>query len=118
MLNGGAADARVASVAVTVPVGAIFTAESLAAIKMPVGIVEATADNVLRPAIHSGRVLAQCSQCRALGAVQGAGHFDVLSPLPALLASQVGANPSFDRSLLPASNARIAAFFQQTLGND
>lgn len=117
-LYGGAADARIASVAVTVPVGSIFTAESLAAIKMPVGIVEATADTVLRPALHSSRVLAQCGRCRALGAVQGASHFDVLSPLPAALASQLGANPSFDRSLLPASYGRIAAFFQQTLGSD
>jgi predicted dienelactone hydrolase len=118
VLNGGAADARIASVAVTVPVGAIFTAQSLAAIKMPVGIVEATADKVLRPAIHSGRVLAQCGQCRALGAVQGAGHFDVLSPLPAVVASELGANASFDRNLLPASYGRVAAFFQQTLGSD
>jgi predicted dienelactone hydrolase len=117
-LLGGATDPRIAAVAVTVPVGAIFTAESLAAIKMPVGIVEATADKVLLPAFHSGRVLAQCGQCRALGAIQGAGHFDVLSPLPALIASQIGANPAFDRALLPESDKRIAAFFQQTLGND
>jgi predicted dienelactone hydrolase len=114
-LHGGATDRRVAAVAVTVPVGAAFTQQSLAAIEVPVGVVEATADKVLLPKFHSSRVLADCGRCRALGPVAGAGHFDVLSPVPEVIGRQLGLTPGFDRSTLPASYQRIAAFFQQTL---
>jgi predicted dienelactone hydrolase len=120
-LNGGAAvhDPRIAAIALTVPVSAIFTSESLSRITLPVGIVEATADHTLAPALHSGRVLALCHSCKALGALEGADHYDVLSPFPEVLARQAmgpDAPPSkFDRKLLGASHQRIAEFFQQTL---
>lgn len=122
-LQGGAAvrDPRIAAVAVTVPMGAPFTDESLAAIRIPVGVVEATGDVVLTPAWHSGRVLKLCGSCVALGPLQGANHFDTLSPWPAALAQRVTsalgvpATSGFDRAQLPASHQRIAAFFQRTL---
>jgi len=120
-LYGGAAvhDPRIAAIALTVPVSAIFTSESLSRITLPVGIVEATADHTLTPAFHSSRVLALCHSCRSLGALQGADHYDTLSPFPEMLARQArgpDAPPSkFDHALLAASHQRVAQFFQQTL---
>lgn len=115
VLRGGATDPRVAAVTLVVPLSAVVTADSLAAIKVPVGIVEAPADKVLQPAFHSSRVLALCGQCRALGPLQGAGHFDVLSPMPEAIGRQMALTPGFDRGALPGAYRRIAAFFQQTL---
>ena len=126
-LNGGpdARDARVAAVALSVPLSAIFTEQSLAAIRIPVGIVEATEDDVLLPRFHSNRVLKLCGSCVPLGPLKGANHFDVLSPWPESIGKQlasdgggadrVSAGSKFDRTLLPASYQRIATFFQQNL---
>jgi len=123
VLQGGQAvrDARVAAVAVTVPVAAIFTPESLARVDIPVGVVEATADKVLVPRHHSSHVLAACARCTDLGALKGAGHFDVLSPWPEAIAkpmSQVpgwGLEPGFDRAALPRSYQAITQFFTREL---
>jgi predicted dienelactone hydrolase len=114
-------DARVAAVALSVPVAAIFTDASLAAIRIPVGIVEATDDDVLLPQFHSNRLLKACSSCKAIDTLAGANHFDVLSPWPESIGQQMaglggGAFESkFDRARLPASYQRIAVFFQQNL---
>lgn len=114
-------DPRIAAVALTVPLAAPFTAESLAAIRIPVAVLEATADTVLAPAWHSGRLLRLCSSCVALGPLQGAAHFDTLSPWPADVARRVTdalgqpATSGFDRARLPEAHQRIAAFFQRTL---
>jgi predicted dienelactone hydrolase len=122
-LHGGPAerDARIAAVALSVPVAALFTDESLAAIRIPVGIVEATGDDVLLPRFHSSRVLKACGSCKAIDTLTGANHFDVLSPWPEAIARPMaglggGAFESkFDRARLPASYQRIAAFFEQNL---
>lgn len=113
-------DSRVAAVALTVPVVAPFTAESLALLKVPVGVVEATHDTVLVPAHHSSRLLQLCKRCTALGVMDGAEHFDMLSPWPSevdvpVRAVQGGQVSGFDRARLPASYGRVARFFQQTL---
>jgi predicted dienelactone hydrolase len=114
-------DARVAAVALSVPVAAIFTDASLAAIRIPVGIVEATDDDVLLPLFHSTRLLKACSSCKAIDTLAGANHFDVLSPWPEAVARPMaglggGAFESkFDRARLPASYQRIATFFLQNL---
>ncbi len=121
--HGGPAerDARIAAVALSVPVAALFTDESLAAIRIPVGIVEATDDDVLVPRFHSSRVLKTCGNCKAIDVLTGANHFDVLSPWPEAIGQQMaglggGAYQSkFDRAGLPASYQRIAAFFQEHL---
>lgn len=123
VLFGGAQvrDARIAAAAATVPLGAAFTADSLKGIAIPVAIVEASADQVLLPAFHSGRVLALCSNCKPLGVLPGAGHLDTLSPWPDSIAQRLAnvpgfaRSPNFDHKLLMASYQRIAAFFQQTL---
>ena len=122
-LNGGPAvrDTRVAAVALSVPVAAIFTEASLAAIRIPVGIVEATADDVLLPRFHSDRVLQLCGSCKKIDSLAGANHFDVLSPWPEAVGRPMAGlgggafGSQFDRARLPASYQRIAAFFQQTL---
>lgn len=122
-LQGGAAarDPRVAAIALTVPLAAVFTPESLARIQLPVGVMEASADKLLLPRFHSSYVLAGCARCTSLGPLQGAGHFDVLSPWPEAISKPLaqvpgwGPEPGFDRAALPASYRRIAAFFAKEL---
>lgn len=116
-------DPRIAAVTLAVPVAAIFSAESLARIAIPVGVVAAERDQVLLPALHSGHVLAHCGRCVALATLPGAGHFDVLSPWPAAVAAQVAAGqlrgglpePGFDAAQRGAAQARIAAFLREAL---
>jgi predicted dienelactone hydrolase len=91
-------DARVAAVALAVPVGAIFTPQSLAAIRVPVGLVQALGDQVLNPKLHSGYVLANCSACIQLDALRGAGHFDTLSPWPQVIAQAMARVPGGQRN--------------------
>lgn len=116
-------DARVAAVSAAVPLAAIFTPESLAAIRIPVAIVGAGRDQNLLPAFHSQRVLKACSACVALDELSGAGHFDLLAPWPADVAQRVGATqarggfpePAFDPALRQVAFDKVAAFFDQTL---
>jgi predicted dienelactone hydrolase len=116
-------DARVAAVSATVPVAAMFTPDSLAAMPIPVAIVGASRDQNLLPAFHSQRVLKACGACVALDDLSGAGHFDLLAPWPADLAQRVAASqargglpePGFDPALRQAAFDKIAAFFDRTL---
>ncbi len=114
-------DPRVAAVALAVPVGAIFTPESLASIRLPVGIVEAQDDHMLNPAFHSSYVLARCSACRRLDLIPGAEHFDTLSPWPDSVAQSMARllggqrNPAVDDARRQQAYDRIAAFFQEAL---
>jgi predicted dienelactone hydrolase len=114
-------DRRIAAVAVSVPVGAIFTRQSLVAIHIPVGIVEARADQVLKPIFHSTQVLENCPSCLLLDSVVGGGHFDTLSPWPDSIARAAAAmpgasrNPAIDDARRQQSYDRIAAFFVDKL---
>jgi predicted dienelactone hydrolase len=114
-------DSRITAIAVSVPVGAIFTPDSLAAIRLPVGVVEAQADLVLNPLYHSGYVLARCSSCTRLDSVAGGGHFDTLSPWPDSIARAAAAmpgaqrNPAVDDARRQQSYDRIARFFEAQL---
>lgn len=115
-------DPRIASVTAAVPVSAIFSAESLARIRVPVGIVAAQRDEVLVPRFHSDHVLANCKTCTRLADLPG-GHFDVLWPWPESVAREVAAQqlrgglptPGFDPALRSDAHARIAAFHRQHL---
>lgn len=115
-------DPRIASVTAAVPVSAIFSAESLARIRVPVGIVSAQRDEVLVPRFHSDHVLRHCGACTRLADLPG-GHFDVLWPWPASVARGVAAQqvrgglptPGFDPALRSDAHARIAAFHRQHL---
>lgn len=111
-------DARIAAVTLAVPVAAPFSAESLARIRVPVGVVGAQRDEVLLPRFHSTHVLAHCKTCTPLADLPGAGHFDLLGPWPESVARAVAAGqvrgglpmPGFDAGLRDAAHAKIVAF--------
>lgn len=117
-------DARVAAVSLLVPVGAIFTPESLARIRIPVGLTVAEADEVLVPRFHSQHVLTHCSACRLLSSHPGSGHFDWLSPWPQTQARQVAAtqmrgglpHDHFTPTQRQSAFDAISTFFVQALG--
>jgi predicted dienelactone hydrolase len=111
-------DPRVASVTLAVPVGVVFTAESLARIRVPVGVVSASDDLVLLPRFHSSYVLQHCKACRSLIDLPSAGHFDVLWPWPPEIAREVAAlqvrgglpHPGFNPADRDQAHARAVAF--------
>ena len=116
-------DPRVAAVTVAVPVAAMFTSESLARLRLPVGVVSADQDTMLRPAFHAGRLLRDCPACSLLAELRGAAHMDLVSPWPASVARStaavqtVGAQPApgFDARQRDAAFAAVAAFYQREL---
>jgi predicted dienelactone hydrolase len=111
-------DPRIAAVTLAVPVSALFSAESLARIRIPVGIVRAEQDQVLVPRFHTDHVLQHCTTCTLLADLPGAGHFDVLWPWPESVAREVAAlqlrgglpNPGFDPARRDAARAKIVRF--------
>ena len=116
-------DPRIASITLAVPLANIFSAESLARIRVPVGVVTAQRDEVLVPRFHSDHLLANCKACTLLADLPGAGHFDVLWPWPETVAREVAALqvrggapvPGFDGRLRDAAHAKIVAFHRQHL---
>jgi len=113
-------DARVAAVVAGVPLAADFDLASLAAPRVPLGLVTADHDAWLTPRLHSDRVLAACKPCEHVADLPTAGHGALLSPLPPGLTGLVGDllndPPGFDRSVLPEVDRRITAFFLKHLG--
>ncbi|MBP8149380.1 MAG: prolyl oligopeptidase family serine peptidase [Limnohabitans sp.] len=131
-LHGGASptaatdprpDMRIAAVSLAVPVGVIFTPESLARIRIPVGLSTSGDDGVLLPRFHSQHVLKHCTRCTTLSDHPQAGHFDWLSPWPARVAKTVAApqmrgglpNPNFSPEERQQAFEQIALFFKQKL---
>lgn len=116
-------DPRIAVVTLAVPVSAIFSAESLARVRIPVGVLGADHDEVLVPDFHSRHVLRHCGACTSLGELKGGGHFDVLWPWPPEVATQVAAQqvrgglpvPGFDAAERVAAQARIVEFHRRVL---
>ncbi len=110
-------DARIAAVTLSVPLAAIFSAESLARIRVPVGLVTAKNDQVLVPRFHSDHVLAHCRSCVQLADLP-AEHFDLLSPWPDSVARETAKTqvrgglpkPGFDAKLRDAAFAQIVQF--------
>jgi len=117
-------DPRVTAVTLMVPVAALFSAESLARIRIPVGLVSAQNDEVLVPRFHSGHVLQHCTTCKHLADLPNAGHFDVLWPWPPSVAREVAAtqvrgglpHPDFDPRDREVAHQRIADFYRHNLG--
>ena len=115
-------DTRIASVTTAMPVAAIFSADSLARIRVPLGVVVATLDEVLVPRFHSQHLLTHCTTCTLLATLPG-GHFDVLSPWPASVAQEVAVQqvrggavtPGFDPAARKAAHARIVEFHRPHL---
>jgi predicted dienelactone hydrolase len=122
-LYGGADDARIRAVTVSVPVAATFTADSLSKITMPIGVLAAPNDEWLLPKFHSDYVLKHCKSCVSLGTLPNAAHMDLLAPWPVSVAMSVGAeatrggmpNPKFDAKDREAGFERIIQFFNQHL---
>jgi predicted dienelactone hydrolase len=116
-------DPRIAAVSMAVPVGVIFTPESLARIRIPVGLSTSGDDGVLLPIFHSQHVLRHCKTCTTLSDHPQAGHFDWLSPWPASIAQTVAAtqmrgglpNPAFTDAERQKAFDQIAVFFKQKL---
>jgi predicted dienelactone hydrolase len=116
-------DPRIAAVSLAVPVGAIFTPESLARMRIPVALSTSGDDGVLLPRFHSQHVLRHCKTCTTLSDHPQAGHFDWLSPWPASIARTVAAtqmrgglpNPAFTEADRQKAFDQIAVFFQQQL---
>lgn len=116
-------DSRIAAVTLAVPVGAIFSAESLARIEIPVGVVSAGRDEMLRPRFHSEHVLKHCGRCVRLADLAGAAHFDLLWPWPREIAEVVARNttqggatePGFDASERDRAQHRTAVFLKEQL---
>ncbi len=131
-LHGGASqstsmdprpDPRVVAVSLSVPVGVIFTSDSLARIRIPVALSTSGNDGVLLPRFHSQHVLKHCTSCTTLSDHPQAGHFDWLSPWPVSVAQTVAAtqmrgglpNPAFTDADRQKAFGQIALFFQQKL---
>jgi predicted dienelactone hydrolase len=116
-------DPRITAVSVAVPLGVIFTPESLARIRIPVALITAGNDGVLLPRFHSEKILQYCASCTRLSDHPIAGHFDWLSPWPAPVATAVAAtqtrggmpNSSFSPEERQKAFDQIAVFFQQKL---
>jgi predicted dienelactone hydrolase len=115
----GHAVARVRAAVAAVPVGAVIEPASLADIAIPVGLVVATEDRILAPALHVNAVQAACPRCRTLAVLDGAGHDSVMSPWPAVIAQKARLSgpesAAFDSARLPDLYRTIAQFFAQHL---
>jgi predicted dienelactone hydrolase len=112
-------DPRIAAIVAAVPYAADFDMASLAAPRVPLGLVTAPRDKWLIPQFHSERVLQACAPCERLADVPNGGHGAMLSPLPPGLSGLVGDllndPPGFDRAVLPGIDRKIAVFFRKHL---
>jgi predicted dienelactone hydrolase len=114
-------DRRIQAVVAEVPFAVDFDPQSLAHPRVPLGIVQAGQDRWLVPRFHSNAVLKACKSCVLVADVPSAGHGSLLSPPPprenlsSIAADLLSDPPGFDRTLVPAVHARIAAFFGQHL---
>ncbi len=119
----GAIDNRIKATTLAVPLAATFTAASLAAINIPVGVLGASNDEWLVPKFHSEYLLANCTKCVSLSTLPNAGHMDLLSPWPQDVATSVGEkvlrggmpNPKFEPKDRTQGFERIVQFFNQQL---
>jgi predicted dienelactone hydrolase len=117
-------DARIAAVSLSVPVAAPLSADSLARVAIPVGVVSAGGDTLLLPAHHSDKLLRECTRCTRLAHLPAAGHFDLLAPWPADAAQAMvarqprGGAPEagFDAADRQRAFDAIAAFHLKHLG--
>ncbi|MFT3777189.1 MAG: dienelactone hydrolase [Ottowia sp.] len=116
-------DARIRAAVASVPYAADFDMDTLAAPRIPLGLVTAALDLDMVPRFHSERVLAACGgRCEQLAHFADGGHSVMLSPwppegmaLPAAIAAVMTDPPGFDRASLAAVDRRIADFFGRHL---
>jgi predicted dienelactone hydrolase len=114
-------DGRVRAVVAMAPVGAVFSAASLAGIRIPAVIYAPQLDRFLVPRFHSEWIARNLPGAQ-LVRVPNAGHFAFLDtptmPIPTP-DGDLGANPpGFDRAaFLTRLGAELGAFFDQALQN-
>ena len=110
---------RVQAIIASVPYAADFDMASLAAPRMPLGLVNMGGDKWLAPRFHGEAVLKACPACTSVANLPNGGHGAMLSPLPPGLpeaaALLLNDPPGFDRGLLPDVDRRIADFFRKHL---
>lgn len=110
-------DRRIRAVIALAPMAVVFTAESLAAIPVPVRVIVAEQDAVLSGKYHGGHVVASLPAAQA-STVAGAGHFAFMAQptfaLPSAAGDAAANPPGFDRvAFLPRLEDDVAAFFAQ-----
>ena len=110
-------DARVRAVVAMAPLGAVFTAASLAAIQVPTRVYEAEQDRFLVPRFHAEWIAANAPAAE-LRRIAGAGHFAFMDRPGMPIGSpdgDIGADPlGFDRpALLQRLTQELPAFFDQ-----
>ncbi len=120
--NAGPADPRVRAVVALAPVGAVFSTESLARIRIPVALYIADADRWLVPRFHGDRV-AQNVAGVEVHRVANAGHFAFMDtpsiPLPSA-DGDIGTNPpGFERAaFLKQLASELPTFFDRAFRDD
>ncbi|ALL15348.1 dienelactone hydrolase [Caulobacter henricii] len=114
-------DARIrAAVAAAPALGYAFTAKSLASITLPVQLWRAENDEILVDPFHATAILHALPVKPDYRVVQGAGHYDFLTPCPPGMARELPhlctSAPGFDRAAFHLSfNRAVAAFFTANL---
>lgn len=114
-------DPRIAAIVAGVPSSADFDMASLAAPRVPLGLITAQQDRWLVPRFHSDRVLAAClPRCERVADMPAGGHGALLSPPPpgltGLIGDMLNDPPGFDRAgVMPEVNRKTTAFFSTHL---
>ncbi|MEP6825568.1 MAG: dienelactone hydrolase [Ramlibacter sp.] len=117
----GHSDPRIQAAVASVPFAADFDMASLAAPRIPLGLMTADLDVNQVPRFHSGAVLAACKTCEHVVDLPTGSHGVMLSPMPpfapgSIEAQLLGDPPGFDRSrLVPEAEQKISAFFSRHL---
>jgi predicted dienelactone hydrolase len=115
-------DPRIAAVVAAVPFAADFDMPSLAAPRVPLGLVSAGKDINQVPRFHIGAVRATCTSCETVADFPGASHGIMLSPTPpaekmsAIAQELNGDPPGFDRpAAVGTLNRAVTGFFRKHL---
>jgi len=110
---------RIKAVVAEVPFAVDFDPQSLAAPRVPLGLVQAGKDIWLLPRFHIGAVRNACTSCTVVADVPNAGHGSFLSPQPVNLSGRAAEllndPPGFDRAEVPRVHRAIVDFFRQHL---
>lgn len=113
-------DPRIQAAVASVPFAADFDMASLAAPRIPLGLVIADQDINQVPRFHIGAVRSACKTCEVVAEFPKGGHGVMLSPMPPFKPGSIedelmGDPPGFDRGQLPEVDRRITAFFLKHL---
>ena len=113
-------DVRIKAAVIMAPVGALFEADDLATVHVPVRLYIAERDDILLPKFHAEHVRKSLGTRPEYVLVKNAGHFSFIAPFPKALQQIVGPaakDPEgFDRaSLHQRMNEEIANFLSRAL---